>query len=497
MRQTSCTTQVSLLHSADIQVPMIAGLFRPVLLLPTNLEQEVSREQLRHVFIHELMHLQRGDIVSNWIVALVQALHWFNPVVWYAFFRMRQDRELACDAATLRHLPPADRATYGHTLLQLNDALPRQAVPAVALGMLDSTSYLQRRIHMLVQTSQHQKLQSFFAALLLAPLAAVAFSQPLPASAVAPRVPEASSLATAPRAEPALASPTLPMPAPVSPTLAAPALASPSPALPTLATPALAAPAPASPPLAEPAQVSLAPVDDAFMPAAAESSIVVAAAVTAAQAETATTASVTDIPFVVLQMTEELTTLKADQGRLVQEWDAIAADCEARKDDALFGSFSKSCREVRKMQRTGDVFRFVYACHVLGVQHTAQWNAWREGVVQQKPGMADVEAALVTNEQELRAVCGKETYDTQYPGVAKMLADAAALKYYDPWRNPTLGGRYDSHYYAGNSDPTTAAANVMMSDMAATMATTPQAWDGNINVTPAVSWPGGSPIPAQ
>jgi beta-lactamase regulating signal transducer with metallopeptidase domain len=57
-----------------------------------------STEELRFVFLHELAHVRRRDILMSWLMALLQVVHWFNPLVWFAFSRWRADRELACDA---------------------------------------------------------------------------------------------------------------------------------------------------------------------------------------------------------------------------------------------------------------------------------------------------------------------------------------------------------------------------------------------------------------
>ena len=35
------------------------------------------------------------------IIIIVQIIHWFNPVIWYTFNRVRLDRELACDEMSL------------------------------------------------------------------------------------------------------------------------------------------------------------------------------------------------------------------------------------------------------------------------------------------------------------------------------------------------------------------------------------------------------------
>ncbi|HEY0962189.1 MAG TPA: M56 family metallopeptidase, partial [Pseudomonadales bacterium] len=175
---TGCRRSIALLESEEVGAPMISGQLTPTLLLPAGLPGVLTTAQLRHVFIHELMHLQRGDIAGNWIVAAVQALHWFNPLVWLAFSRMRLDRELACDAATLRYLAPAEAADYGRTLLQLNEAVPRARAPAIALGMVHGSADLHRRIVMLGRPSSRSR-HAAAGTLVMLSLAALAFGQPV------------------------------------------------------------------------------------------------------------------------------------------------------------------------------------------------------------------------------------------------------------------------------------------------------------------------------
>lgn len=50
------------------------------------------------VLKHELMHLKRCELPVNGLLCVLQALHWFNPLLWLAASHARQDRESACDA---------------------------------------------------------------------------------------------------------------------------------------------------------------------------------------------------------------------------------------------------------------------------------------------------------------------------------------------------------------------------------------------------------------
>ncbi len=105
-------------ESAHVQSPCLVGFFRPCLLLPRGLMGELSRDELRLVFLHELAHLRRRDLALNWLLAAVESIHWFNPLVWLVTRRFRADREEACDASALA-ARPEERATYGETLIKL------------------------------------------------------------------------------------------------------------------------------------------------------------------------------------------------------------------------------------------------------------------------------------------------------------------------------------------------------------------------------------------
>jgi hypothetical protein len=79
----------------------------------------ISEEGKRYVFLHELAHFERKDILINWIIMLVQILHWFNPIVWYAFYKMHEDCEIACDAYVLSRLKPVEYKKHGETIINL------------------------------------------------------------------------------------------------------------------------------------------------------------------------------------------------------------------------------------------------------------------------------------------------------------------------------------------------------------------------------------------
>ena len=98
-----------------LEVPMLAGLFRPALLLP---EGQVSGELLHYALLHELTHYRRRDIWLKALMLWVCAVHWFNPLVWLMARAVERDTELACDEGAAGRLPAGERAEYGRAILE-------------------------------------------------------------------------------------------------------------------------------------------------------------------------------------------------------------------------------------------------------------------------------------------------------------------------------------------------------------------------------------------
>ena len=108
-----------LLVCTGLKVPILAGVFALRLLLP---EGEMGEHALRYSILHELTHFKRRDIWLKTLALLVNAVHWFNPFMWYMTRLVERDTELACDEAALKLLPVEEHKAYGTTIL---DAVKR------------------------------------------------------------------------------------------------------------------------------------------------------------------------------------------------------------------------------------------------------------------------------------------------------------------------------------------------------------------------------------
>lgn len=126
---------VAISQSTQVDSPCLVGMVHPHLLIPRKLVDTLNENEIKLIFLHELAHLRRRDLAVNWVLASVEIIHWYNPLVWIVSREVRAAREEACDACALETEPGASRA-YGETLLKLleNEAHPAPEPPPMTLA---------------------------------------------------------------------------------------------------------------------------------------------------------------------------------------------------------------------------------------------------------------------------------------------------------------------------------------------------------------------------
>ncbi len=101
------------------------------------LPADLRPEERGYILLHEQLHIRHGDPVVKTLFWLAVCIHWFNPLVWLAFFLCGRDMELRCDEAVLKRLGSQVRSDYAQSLLEL--AMGRRFAPApLAFGEGDT-----------------------------------------------------------------------------------------------------------------------------------------------------------------------------------------------------------------------------------------------------------------------------------------------------------------------------------------------------------------------
>ncbi len=160
----NCKRWVPIIITDQIPFPALMGLNFPRILLPTDIAETYSDDELRMIFTHELAHLKRRDIALNWVLAMIRVVHWINPLFWLVSSKIKKFGELTCDADVLKTLGAEKFRNYGDTLIkvaQRNPACKRTGLiaPVGLTGILSQKrnhKFLKSRIQQLKFSKQPQ-----------------------------------------------------------------------------------------------------------------------------------------------------------------------------------------------------------------------------------------------------------------------------------------------------------------------------------------------------
>ena len=132
--------------------PMLAGFFAPKIVLPSG----YSPKEQRDILLHELCHLKNGDIMILWLALVILCFNWFNPVIWYSFFVLRQDIEVYCDSRVLAYSD--NKKEYAGLLLKT--ALRKNHFVAGTTSLQNGKKEVARRIKHMAYFKRPRLFQS-------------------------------------------------------------------------------------------------------------------------------------------------------------------------------------------------------------------------------------------------------------------------------------------------------------------------------------------------
>lgn len=138
----SINNSVTLWFSNSIKTPVTFGFFKPIILLPISLINNISKEQAELIILHELVHIKSRDYLYNWFLLLTEVIYFFNPFIKILANNLRLEREKNCDVQVINH-------EYG--TLKYAEALYKTAhnnvnLKSFQLGAFNNSSQLFKRI---------------------------------------------------------------------------------------------------------------------------------------------------------------------------------------------------------------------------------------------------------------------------------------------------------------------------------------------------------------
>lgn len=133
--------------SDDISSPFTMGILKPCIFLSTKTKTEDSK----YIIAHELTHIKRKDYMWKQLGFLILAIHWFNPLVWVAYYLFCKDIEFACDEKVVSICGEHEIKNYFTALLNNIDKQSKLTIENVTFN----GSFMRKR---LVEIKNYKKV---------------------------------------------------------------------------------------------------------------------------------------------------------------------------------------------------------------------------------------------------------------------------------------------------------------------------------------------------
>lgn len=176
--------------SSSLSSPLTFGHFFPVVILPAALLCQTPPALLEALIRHELIHIRRADFLVNLLLALLQILFFYHPLIWVLSRRIQELREEACDEAVL--LSGCNKLAYAEALLYLQRLHHHQNIPLVMQAQ-NHASHFATRVRQILAGPAANKPQLFTqrwsSAVLLMPLLLLALGLFAPVAQAEKKIP--------------------------------------------------------------------------------------------------------------------------------------------------------------------------------------------------------------------------------------------------------------------------------------------------------------------
>lgn len=136
----------------ETDAPFAMGAFRPTIVIPRAIADQLQHDQLTIIIAHELAHIRRRDLLIGWFETVVSIVWWFHPALWWLRISLRKTREDCCDDLLLAHqLAKPER--YCETLIEAASRQSTRLTEPLVLGFVHQEHPAARRIRRLMDAS--------------------------------------------------------------------------------------------------------------------------------------------------------------------------------------------------------------------------------------------------------------------------------------------------------------------------------------------------------
>lgn len=155
---------INVKRSYLVNSPMILGLFKPIIIFPSNMEW--TEAKLTSVIIHELIHYKRKDLCFKFLQGFISIIHWFNPIIYMMKDLLEKSCEISCDEIVVENMSYDKRKEYGEAILSILDRVS-DAPNFLCFYLCNDKKYIKRRLTMMVNAKKANRLNKVFGSLLV------------------------------------------------------------------------------------------------------------------------------------------------------------------------------------------------------------------------------------------------------------------------------------------------------------------------------------------
>lgn len=109
--------KVTLRYSGLIKVPFTYGFYKPFIILPFSLVNNLTMRETESIILHELTHIKNRDYLLNWLLIVTDILYFFNPFIKIIAAKIKSEREKNCDVQVINF--NGNHLGYAETLLKI------------------------------------------------------------------------------------------------------------------------------------------------------------------------------------------------------------------------------------------------------------------------------------------------------------------------------------------------------------------------------------------
>lgn len=175
-RKLKINKKITLLIDKKNKSPMIFGILNTRIVIPKNIAKEANYENIKYIILHELLHYKKYDLTINWVINILNAVYWFNPIIIYSLKQMKNDCESKTDEYVIENLKKQEQINYGRSILYMVENLLENTNVIGSNTILGGKSQMRKRINNIVNFKKPAVISTAIAIIISITIGAFCFT---------------------------------------------------------------------------------------------------------------------------------------------------------------------------------------------------------------------------------------------------------------------------------------------------------------------------------